>query len=72
MQEGMLSPLRESQVLEHAGVFKDLNACKFTLCIKHEAGVFVLDSERSSPFLVTDVHGHCTTTPPPRLTMHPQ
>lgn len=41
MQEGTLSPLWESQVPEHAGVFKDLNACKSTQCIKHEAALFL-------------------------------
>lgn len=71
MQEGMSSPLQESQVLEHTGVFKDLNACKFTQCIKHEAALFVLDSERSSPFLVTDAHDHCAIAPPSKLTIHP-
>lgn len=72
MQEGTLSALWESQVLEHAGVFKDPGACKFTQRIKHEAALFVLDPERSSPFLGADAHEHWTTAPPSTLATHPR
>lgn len=72
MQEGTLSALWESQVPEHARAFKDPDACKLTQRIKREAALFVLDPERSSPFLGTDAHEHCATAPPPTLATHPR
>lgn len=62
--KGTLSPPRESRGPEHAGVFKDVAACKFHTVRTARSGSLALTQERHSPVLLTDACEHSTAFHP--------